>query len=326
MLRLSLAIETFPLAERFVISRGAKTAAEVVVVTIESEHARGRGECVPYARYGESPASVLAQIESIRVGIEKGISRAILQELLPAGAARNAVDCALWDLEAKETGVPVYRRAGLGEPGPATTAYTLSVGTPEEMAGAAARAKHRPLLKLKLAGEGDPARIAAVRAAAPDSDLIVDANEAWTASMLPGHFAACAEAGVKLVEQPLPAGHDALLAAKKWPVAVCADESVHDRHGLSELAEHYDLINVKLDKTGGLTEALALIKAARTHGLDIMLGCMVASSLAMAPAMLLAGEAHFIDLDGPLLMAQDRADGLLYEGSLVCPPKPELWG
>jgi len=326
MLRLSLAIETFPLAERFVISRGAKTAAEVVVATIESDHARGRGECVPYARYGESPASVLAQIESIRVGIEKGISRAILHELLPAGAPRNAVDCALWDLEAKETGVPVYRRAGLGEPGPATTAYTLSVGTPEEMAGAAARAKHRPLLKLKLAGEGDPARIAAVRAAAPDSDLIVDANEAWTTAMLPGHFAACAEAGVKLVEQPLPAGHDAPLAAKKWPVAICADESAHDRHGLAELAERYDLINVKLDKTGGLTEALALIKAARAHGLDIMLGCMVASSLAMAPAMLLAGEAHFIDLDGPLLLAQDRPDGLLYEGSLVCPPKPELWG
>ncbi|ACB96972.1 N-acetyl-D-Glu racemase DgcA [Beijerinckia indica] len=326
MPRLTLAIESFPLASRFVISRGAKSVAEVVVATLDSGHARGRGECVPYARYGESPASVLAQIEMIRPAIEAGAGREVLQELLPPGAARNALDCALWDLEAKETGVPVYRRAGLSEPVPAVTAYTISVGTPETMAEAAAKASHRPLLKLKLAGEGDLARIAAVRAAAPEATLIVDANEAWTETMLGPYFEACAAAGVKLIEQPLPAGQDAMLAKISRPVSICADESAHDRDGLEDLAARYDMINVKLDKTGGLTEALCLVEAARGLKLDIMLGCMVASSLAMAPAMLLASQARFVDLDGPLLLAKDRPHGLTYEGSLAYPPAPDLWG
>ncbi len=324
--RLTLSVERFPIAGSFVIARGAKTEAVVVVAAIEEAGRTGRGECVPYARYGESIESVTAEIEKTRGAIEAGLGRAALQALLPAGAARNALDCALWDLEAKLAGVPAYVLAGLDRLSPATTAFTISVGTPNEMAKAAEAACHRPLLKIKLAGDGDPARIAAVHDAAPDSTLIVDANEAWTEADLERNLEACAKAGVRLIEQPLPAGEDMALERVAHIVPICADESAHDRHGLEALRARYDAINVKLDKTGGLTEALALVDAAQALGFDLMVGCMVATSLAMAPALLLAARAKFVDLDGPLLLAADRPHGLKYEGSILYPPTPELWG
>lgn len=326
MARLSLAIERWPIAGTFVIARGAKTQAVVVVATITQGAFCGRGECVPYARYGESPEGVLATIESVRHEIEAGADRLQLQHLLPAGAARNALDCALWDLEAKRTGLPAHRRAGLESLPVVTTAFTLSVDTPAGMAAAAEKVRERPLLKIKLAGEDDRARLAAVRAAAPTSALIVDANEAWRPDELAANLAACAEYGVRLVEQPLPAGEDACLADVPHPVPICADESVHDRAGLAALRGRYDAINIKLDKTGGLTEALALQAEAERLGFAIMVGCMVASSLAMAPALILAVKAQFVDLDGPLLLARDRPDGLVYEGSLIHPPQARLWG
>jgi L-alanine-DL-glutamate epimerase-like enolase superfamily enzyme len=324
--QMDIQIEHFPLESAFVIARGAKTEAVVVVVSLHEHGRRGRGECTPYARYGESVDSVVAAIESARAALEAGADRVALQKLLPAGAARNALDCALWDLEAKISGVPAWQLAGLHRLLPCVTAYTLSVGTPDSMALAAAKAAERPVLKIKLAGAGDAERLAAVRSAAPDSELIVDANEAWRPEDLEANFAACARAGVALVEQPLPAGADSALAGRSWPVPVCADESVHDRHGLAELREKYDLINIKLDKTGGLTEALALADAASSLGFGLFVGCMVASSLAMAPALLLAGRARFVDLDGPLLLARDRPEGLRYEGSTVFPPESALWG
>lgn len=326
MRRLSASIERFPIRGSFVISRGAKTEAVVVVVTIEESGFRGRGEAVPYGRYDESVESVLAQISSVRGAIEAGTDRQRLQQLLPAGAARNAIDCALWDLAAKQSGIPAHELAGLAAPGPAVTAFTLSVGAPEAMAEAASAARGRPLLKVKLAGEGDAARLAAVRAAAPDSTLIADANEAWTEMSLESNLEACAKTGVVLVEQPLPAGRDGMLAKIPHPIPICADESAHDRMGLAGLRTRYDAINVKLDKAGGLTEALALVKEAQAQGFDLMVGSMVASSLAIAPALLLAANARFVDLDGPLLLARDRPEGLRYEGSSVFPPARELWG
>ncbi len=337
---LSVAVETYPIAGRFVIARGAKTEASVVVVTLRDgmapdgvapeEVAMGRGECVPYARYGESVAGVVAAIEGVRATIEARPDRDRLQGLLPPGAARNALDCALWDLEAKRTGVRAWRRAGLSAPVPATTAFTLSVDTPAAMGEAARQARHRPLLKVKLAGAGDVERVAAVRAGAPDATLIVDANEAWAEGDLETMIAACARAGVALIEQPLPAGADAALARVRHQVRhrvpICADESVHGRDGLTGLRERYDAVNVKLDKTGGLTEALAVMAAAEALGFAVMVGCMVGTSLAMAPALLLAGRARFVDLDGPLLLAADRPHGLRYDGSRVHPPEPSLWG
>jgi L-alanine-DL-glutamate epimerase-like enolase superfamily enzyme len=309
-----------------VISRGTKTEAVVVVAAIENGAFRGRGEGVPYARYGESIDSVLAQMNSVRSAIEAGADRVLLQTLLPPGAARNAIDCALWDLAAKRSGVSAYVLAGVAPPVPVTTAFTISVGTPEKMAQAAALARARPLLKIKLAGEGDSARLAAIRAAAPGVTLIVDANEAWAEAGLERGLDACAKAGVALVEQPLPAGQDSALAKIEHIVPICADESVHDRTGLEDLRARYDAINVKLDKTGGLTEALALVKQAEGLGFELMVGCMVASSLAMAPAFLLTAHARFVDLDGPLLLVRDRRDGLVYEGSIVHPPARALWG
>ncbi len=323
---LSVAVERFPIAGVFAISRGAKTEAVVVTATISDGAHVGRGECVPYARYGESVESVSAAIESVRERIEAGCDRAELQAALSAGAARNALDCALWDFDAKRLGVRAHEMAGLHRLPPATTAYTISVGTPEAMAQAAAQAADRPVLKIKLAGAGDPARIAAVRAAAPDAELIVDANEAWTQDDLAPCFAACAAAGVALVEQPLPAGRDSALASIKRPIPVCADESVHDRAGLAALRDRYDAINIKLDKTGGLTEALALAAEGERLGFALFVGCMVGTSLAMAPAMLLTPRAKFVDLDGPLLLARDRTPGLRYDGSIVFPPAPEVWG
>lgn len=324
--KLSVAVETYPIAGRFVISRGAKTEAVVVTATLIEGRGVGRGECVPYARYGESVESVVATIESVRDALEAGADRAALQRLLPAGAPRNALDCALWDLEAKLSGVPAYETAGFDALSPLVTAYTISVGAPEEMRAAAEKAADRPLLKIKLAGEGDKARLAAVRAGAPESTLIVDANESWDEETLGRRLAACADFGVALIEQPLPAGRDEALARAAHPVPICADESVHDRGSLAPLKGRYDAVNVKLDKTGGLTEALALARAAQDMGFSIMAGCMVGTSLAMAPAVLVGQLASFVDLDGPLLLARDRAPGLLYEGSTLMPPAPELWG
>ena len=323
---LAVTVERFQLARPFVIARGARTEAIVVTVTIREGEVSGRGECVPYARYGESLESVQDQIDAVRAAIENGVGRDGLQNLLPPGAARNAVDCALWDFEAKRLGVPAFSLAGLHRLAPATTAFTLSLGTAEAMADAAHAAAHRPVLKVKLGGHGDPERVAAVRAAAPDAMLIVDANEAWDETDLDRNMEACAEAGVALVEQPLPAGRDALLTGRPRPVPLCADESAHTREGLAELRDRYDLVNIKLDKTGGLTEALAMAKEAAALDFGVFVGCMVGTSLAMAPAMLLAPGARFVDLDGPLLLAADRVPGLVYEGSVIHPPSPAVWG
>jgi L-alanine-DL-glutamate epimerase-like enolase superfamily enzyme len=323
---LSVAIERWPIAGSFTISRGAKSEALVVVAELSDGTVTGRGECVPYARYGESPESVTAALDAVRTHISNGLTRQDLQAIMPPGAARNALDCAFWDFEAKATAAPVWQLAGLAQPVPLTTAYTLSLASPARMAEAAAAAAHRPLLKIKLGDDGDPDRIAAIRKAAPQSELIVDANEGWNPDNLAENLAACAEAGVTLVEQPLPAGNDAALAHVARPVAICADESVHDRTSLVSLIGKYDAVNIKLDKTGGLTEALAMAQQAEKLGFQIMTGCMVATSLAMAPAILLAQRARYVDLDGPLLLARDRDSGLHYEGSRVHPPSPALWG
>ena len=325
-LSLSLAIERWPIAGSFTISRGAKTEAVTVVAELSQGGLTGRGECVPYPRYGETPEATMAALKSMREPLRGGLTRQALQAAMPAGAARNALDCAWLDLEAKTRGVRVWNMLGRPAPRACTTAYTISLGTPEAMAAATAKAAHRPLLKIKLGGDGDGDRIAAVRRAAPKSQLIVDANEAWRPDNLAQRLAECAEAGVTLVEQPLPTGQDEALAHIQRPLAVCADESVHDRSSLAGLRERYDAVNIKLDKTGGLTEALAMADAAQALGFEIMIGCMVATSLAMAPAMLLARQARFVDLDGPLLLARDRDGGLRYDGSLVYPPDAALWG
>jgi L-alanine-DL-glutamate epimerase-like enolase superfamily enzyme len=318
--------ESWPIAGRFTISRGSKTAADVVIAEIHEDGRIGRGECVPYPHYGESIEGSIATIESIRSEIEAGIGRDALRSALPPGASRNAVDCALWDLEAKRTGRTAWQLAGLAPPRPVVTAYTLSVDTPENLATAARANAARPLLKLKLGGEGDLERVRAVREGAPQARLIVDANEAWTARLYAELAPELSRLGVDLIEQPLPAGADADLAGLARPVPVCADESCHDTDGLAALGGKYDAINVKLDKTGGLTEALRLVAAARAAELRIMVGCMVSTSLSMAPAMLVAQGAEWVDLDGPLLLARDRDHGLVYQGSLVEPPSPALWG
>ncbi|MBX9711918.1 MAG: dipeptide epimerase [Xanthobacteraceae bacterium] len=323
---LSATIERWPIAGSFTISRGVKTEAAVIVAELSLGDIKGRGECVPYPRYGETPEQVLAAIDMVSEQFRTGITRLELQNAMPAGAARNALDCAMWDLDAKRTGRRVSQTIGLAAPRPLTTAYTISLGTPDAMADATAKAAHRPLLKIKLGGQGDVERIAAVRRAAPDSTLIVDANEAWTEADLERHLEACAKAGVTLVEQPLPAGRDWALGRIERPIAVCADESVHDRSSLEGLHGRYDAINIKLDKTGGLTEALAMSEAARALGFQIMVGCMVATSLSMAPATLVAQHASVVDLDGPLLLARDRDGGLRYDGSIVYPPDASLWG
>ncbi len=323
---LAARIERWPIAGSFTISRGAKTEAVTVVAEIIQDGHVGRGECVPYPRYGETPEATLAVVLSVQEAVGRGLDREALQTAMPPCAARNALDCALLDLEAKTSGRRAWDLLGRPAPRPCTTAYTISLASPEAMAAATAKASHRRLLKIKLGGDGDGARIAAVRQAAPESELIVDANEAWTTANLEQNLAACAKAGVTLVEQPLPAGQDEALKRISRPLAVCADESVHDRASLEGLRERYDAVNIKLDKTGGLTEALAMADAARAQGFEIMVGCMVATSLAMAPAMLLARQARFVDLDGPLLLARDRDGGLRYDGSLIYPPDAALWG
>jgi L-Ala-D/L-Glu epimerase len=325
-MNLTVRIERWPLQRAFTISRGSKTEAVVVVAELEHGGHRGRGEAVPYLRYGETPEGVAAVIEAMGAALSGGLDRIGLQTAMPSGAARNALDCAFWDLAAKQAGHPAHELAALPAPKSVVTAYTVSLDKPETMAEAAASAASRPLLKVKLGGGDDAARIAAVRRAAPKAELIVDANEGWSEDDLERNLAACAQAGVTLIEQPLPEGRDAALAQIRRPIPVCADESVHDRASLEAIGGKYDAINVKLDKAGGLTEALALAAEAERRGFDIMLGCMVATSLAMAPAMLVAQRARVVDLDGPLLLAEDRPHGLRYEGSIVYPAKAVLWG
>ena len=314
--------DVFPLAQVFTISRGSRTEAKVLSVKISRGGVEGWGECVPYARYNETAASVSAQIESL----PEAFDRQGLYELLPAGAARNAADCALWDLEAKESGLRVWQLAGLPAPGPEITAYTLSLDSPENMRAQAAEHAHRPLLKIKLGTPDDMPRLEAVRAGAPRADIIVDANEGWSAEVYADLAPHLLRLGVKLVEQPLPAADDDALLGLQRPVPVCADESAHDRASLKHLAGKYDVVNIKLDKTGGLTEALALKREALAQGFEVMVGCMVGSSLAMAPATLVAQGALITDLDGPLLLAEDRAHPLQFDAAGVHPPTAALWG
>jgi len=314
--------DVFPLAQVFTISRGSRTEAKVLSVKISRGGVEGWGECVPYARYNETAASVSAQIESL----PEAFDRQGLYELLPAGAARNAVDCALWDLEAKQSGQRVWQLAGLPAPGPEITAYTLSLDSPENMRAQAAEHAHRPLLKIKLGTPDDMPRLEAVRAGAPRADIIVDANEGWSAEVYADLAPHLLRLGVKLVEQPLPAADDDALLGLQRPVPVCADESAHDRASLKHLAGKYDVVNIKLDKTGGLTEALALKREALAQGFEVMVGCMVGSSLAMAPATLVAQGALITDLDGPLLLAEDRAHPLQFDAAGVHPPTAALWG
>lgn len=325
-MRLEVTVERWPIAGRFTISRGSRTEAVVVVATVRAGDHVGRGECVPYTRYGETVEGVAAEIEAQWQLVEHGLDRQALQQQLPAGAARNALDCALWDLDAKRSGRRAWEIAGIAAPQPVTTAYTLSLGTPDDMRAAAEAARARPLLKVKLGGAGDAARIRAVREGAPQATLVVDANEAWRADTVAENLAACEAAGVALIEQPFPAGDDAALDGLRTTIPICADESFHDRRSFDAVAARYQAINIKLDKTGGLTEALAVSELARARGLKIMVGCMLGTSLAMAPAMLLAGQADFVDLDGPLLLAKDREPGLRFDGSLVSPPEAALWG
>ena len=324
--RLTVRLETWPLASAFRISRGAKTEAHVVVAEVAEGAHKGRGEAVPYPRYDETPEGARREIEGLREAIEGGLTREGLLEALPPGAARNALDCALWDLEAKQAGRPAWELAGLKAPEPCVTAVTLSLDTPEKMGEAAARHAHLPLLKLKVTGEGDLDRIRAVRENAPDARLIVDANEGWSPPMLDELLPALAALGVEMVEQPLPAADDAALEGRRLALPVCADESCHTRADLPRLKGRYPMVNIKLDKTGGLTEALALAAEAQAMGFRIMVGSMVGTSLAMAPAALLTGLADYVDLDGPLLLARDRSPGLSYDGALMAPPEPALWG
>lgn len=321
-MQISVTPDVFKLAQVFTISRGSRTEAKVLTVKVEKDGVTGWGECVPYARYNETLESVTAEIE----GLPADFNRDELQGLLPAGAARNAVDCALWDLEAKQAGKRVWELAGLPEPKPEITAYTLSLDTPENMQAQAAENAHRPLLKIKLGTPDDMPRLQAVRAGAPDAKIIVDANEGWSAEVYADLAPHLVELGVELVEQPLPAGEDEALIGMDRPVPVCADESCHDRSSLPKLVGKYDVVNIKLDKTGGLTEALKLRDEALAQGYDVMVGCMVGSSLAMAPATIVAQGASVTDLDGPLLLAEDRAEPLNFDAAGVHPPKPALWG
>jgi L-alanine-DL-glutamate epimerase-like enolase superfamily enzyme len=318
--------ETFPIAGRFTIARGSKTEARVLYVELEDGDLVGRGESVPYARYGETLDHCMAQLEAVRGPLEAGTTLEALRGLLPAGAARNAVDCALWDINAKRSGIPAWKAAGLKRFDPLKTAYTLSLDTPEAMGAQAAANARRPLLKLKIGAADDIDRVEAVRANAPRARLIVDGNEGLSFDDLRRIAPDLAQLGVKLIEQPLKAGEDEALLGYDSPVALCADESLHTRAELDRCARLYACVNIKLDKTGGLTEALALKTAARAKGLGIMVGCMVATSLSMAPAMIVAQGADFVDLDGPLLLARDRENGLEITGSILAPPRPELWG
>jgi L-Ala-D/L-Glu epimerase len=323
---LEATIEAFPITGRFTISRGSKTEAEVIACVISQDGFSGRGECVPYKRYGESLEGVMSEIMAVAGDIEAGLTRETLQSGMKPGAARNAVDCALWDLEAKRARRSVANAIGVSASGPIITAFTLSLADASTMAGEASRNSERPLLKIKLGTENDEERMRAVRASAPGSRIIVDANEGWTEQNLQRHLATARELDIALIEQPLPVGEDLILSRIERPVPVCADESVHSTGDLASLRSRYDAVNIKLDKTGGLTEALLMKAEARRLGFKVMVGCMVGTSLSMAPAVLLAQDADYADLDGPLLLKRDRPEGLRYEGSLVHPPAPDLWG
>ena len=313
--RVTIRRESWPLEKPFAISRGVKTTADVIVCEVEEDGFNGRGECVPYARYGETLDSVDAQLRA-----------AGSVDDLPPGAARNALDCALWDLRAKASGTPVWQAAGLTLPVPAITAYTISLGTPEVMCAAAIDAAARPLLKVKLGSDDPVACIAAVRTGSPKARLIADANEGWSFDQLVAIAHDLAALGVELIEQPLPADADAALDGWESPVLLCADESFHVAHDIPGLARRYGAVNIKLDKAGGFTEALACVGTAQAAGVKIMVGCMVATSRAMAPAALLAGAADYVDLDGPLLLKADRPGGIRFDGSLMYPPERSLWG
>ncbi|MEM6693646.1 MAG: N-acetyl-D-Glu racemase DgcA [Pseudomonadota bacterium] len=319
---LGVTADRFRLAEKFTISRGSQTEAEVLTVTVSDGTHKGHGECVPYARYGESMDSVA---EAIRA-LPQDVTRDRLQEIMAPGAARNAVDCALWDLEAKRAGKRAWDLINHPVPRPEITAYTLSLDTPENMRAAAERHAHRPLLKIKLGTPEDMPRVEAVRAGAPKAKIIVDANEGWRVEDYVALAPHLVRLGVAMVEQPLPAGKDDALADIERPLPVCADESCHDRASLPGVKGKYDMVNIKLDKTGGLTEALALKQAAMAEGYQIMVGCMIGTSLGMAPAVLIAQGAAVVDLDGPLLLAEDRALPLAYDEKGVWPPEPGLWG
>ncbi len=323
--RLHAASYRYPLKKAFGISRGTKTSADVVIVTIEQGAYCGRGECVPYERYGETIASVIEQIDAATPLIESNTSRSDLTQEVSAGAARNAIDCALWDLEVKRDGVTVFDRLMLTR-NPLTTAYTVPYSDVEEMRKVAFENARRPLLKIKLGSPDDIRRLEAVAAAAPNARLIVDANEGWSLQDFEKLVGKLVEANVMMVEQPLPVGDDTGLKADGYPFMLCADESCHDRKSLESVIGHYDMINIKLDKTGGLTEALSLKEEARAAGLKIMVGCMVGSSLAMAPAFVLGQGADIIDLDGPLLLKHDVKNGFEFDNSLMMPPSSELWG
>ena len=320
-MEISVTRDVFKLAQVFTISRGSRTEAKVLTVRVSEDGVTGWGECVPYARYGETLENVTEQIECVK----GSVTRAGLYTL-PAGAARNALDCALWDLEAKKAGRRVWELAGLPAPKPEITAYTLSLDTPENMQAQAVKNAFRPLLKIKLGTPDDMPRLEAVRAGAPKSTIIIDANEGWSAEVYADLAPHLVRLGVALVEQPLPAGEDDALIGMDRPVPVCADESCHDRTSLPKLKGKYDVVNIKLDKTGGLTEALALRDAALAEGYKVMVGCMVGSSLAMAPATLLAQGAMMTDLDGPLLLAEDRTTPLKFDDAGVHPPSADLWG
>jgi L-Ala-D/L-Glu epimerase len=323
---ITITSESWPIAGSFTIARGSKTSADVVVVTIEHGDFTGRGECVPYARYNESVPMVVAALEAAKPAIAKLKLRSEIPDLKLPHAAANALDCAMWDLESKSRGKAAWVLAGLSEPKPVITAYTLSLDTAENMAAAATRANNRPLLKLKLGRQGDEQRLSAIRAAVPKARLIVDANEGWSPDVLPAMLKACKTYGVELVEQPLPAADDGFLQGLQRDCLICADESAHGLESLPQLKGKYDAINIKLDKTGGLTSALELAKASRAQGMKIMVGCMLATSLAMAPAFLIAQLADYVDLDGPLLLARDRVPAIAYHGSLMQPSPPALWG
>ncbi|MEM9841182.1 MAG: N-acetyl-D-Glu racemase DgcA [Pseudomonadota bacterium] len=314
-----------PLKAAFAISRGSKTTAETVRVEIIDGGHRGRGECVPYARYKESRVSVVAQLSGIEKAIQEGLTRDELQRRLPAGAARCAVDCAMWDLEAKMSGATVWQLADLPEPKPLPTTMTIGLDTADSMAKAA-KATPAKILKLKLGGPEDMARVEAVRRARPDAKLLIDGNEGVAAEDFPALAQRASELGVVLIEQPFPAGEDAALLRRPGHVAICADESVHTRNDIQLLARRYDAINIKLDKAGGLTHALAMMDEAKKCGLGTMVGCMVAGSLSMAPAVLLGQVADVIDLDGPLWLASDVPHKLRYSDGYVTPPSRDLWG
>jgi len=323
---LSARIERWPVAGAFTIARGAKTHVDVVVAEIAADNAVGRGEATAIYYHGETAESVLAQIESQRDAFAAGLSRAALQSALPRGAARNALDCALWDWEAQRTGIPVWALAGVAEPRSLVTAFTISLADPGKMEADARAVAHLPLLKLKLAGEGDLDRVAAVRRGAPGARLIVDANEAWTGRDVAAEAAALMPFGVELIEQPVPAGEDQLLDGVDSPIPLCADESCQDRADLARCVGRYTAINIKLDKCGGLTEALALAAQARAAGFDVMVGCMLATSLGIAPATLVAQDARWVDLDGAMLLAEDRIVGMACANGLLAPPTRLLWG